>query len=171
MKVVHVYAENIQMFIDAVSDTDIRLNASQDLNYLIRSLYNFNARDVLGLILFANPITKKCLRLVKTFDDLYVFQKTPIILISDNIKGLCARGYFRTKNSKVFCVTSEDNSISDVDLSQIFTTLLVSGGELYDMSVIPAERKKAAQVPVGNLLDITLSDQLQSVLKIIEEAN
>lgn len=141
MKIVHVYARNLQMFADAVDGTECRLNASQDLDYLVASLQQFNARDVLGLVLFANPLTKKCLKLIRKFDDLFVFQHLPIIIISDEASALKAAGYFKVKNSTVYTLDSEDNSLSDIEMNAIFTTLIVSSDEVYDLSVIPAERK------------------------------
>ena len=102
------------MFADAVDGTECRLNASQDLDYLVASLQQFNARDVLGLVLFANPLTKKCLKLIRKFDDLFVFQHLPIIIISDEASALKAAGYFKVKNSTVYTLDSEDNSLSDI---------------------------------------------------------
>lgn len=141
MKIVHVYAKNIQMFADAVEGTDCRLNASQDLDYLVASLQQFNARDVLGLVLFANPMTKKCLKLIRKFDDLFVFKRLPIIIISDDATALKEADYFKVRNSDLYVMDSEDNSISDIEMNSIFTTLLVSSDEIYDLSVVPAERK------------------------------
>lgn len=169
MKIVHVYTQNVQMFADAVEGTDCKLNASQDLDYLISSLQQFNARDVLGLILFANPLTKKCLRLIKKFDDLFVFKRFPIVIISDEATALKEAGYFRVKHSDVYCVDSEDNSISDIELNAIFTTLLIYSDEPYDLSVIPEERKaKEFARTHGEMHEPTMSPQLAELLKTIE---
>ncbi len=166
MKIVHVYADNIEMFASAVEDTDLRLNASRDLNYLLSSLQQFNARDVLGLILFANPMTKKCLKLIRKFDDLFVFKRFPIIIISDEASALRDAGYFKVKHSDVYCVDSEDNSISDTELNAIFTTLLVYSDEPYDLSVIPEERKAKDYARThGELRETSMSPQLAQLLK------
>lgn len=168
MKIVHVYAKNIQMFADAVEDTECRLNASQNLDYLIASLQQFNARDVLGLVLFANPLTKKCLKLIRKFDDLFVFKRLPIIIISDQATALKQAGYFRVRNSDVFVIDSEDNSISDIELNAVFTTLIASTDEIYDLSVIPAERKiKEYARTHGEIEDKKMSPQLSDLLKRI----
>ena len=153
MKIVHVYAKNLQIFVDAVKDTDCRLNASQDINYLTNSLQNFNARDVLGLVIFANPITKKCLNLIRRFDNLFSFKQMPIIIISDNANELYRDGYFRVKNSLIYLIDSEDNSISDVEMSQIFTTLLALSGNIYDLSCCTYEQRRANHSEVSDSFD------------------
>lgn len=165
MKIVHVYAKNIQMFVDAIEGTDLRLNASQDLDYLVSSLQQFNARDILGLVIFANPMTKKCLTLIKKFDSLFVFRRFPIIIISDEASALRDAGYFRVRYSDVYCVDSEDNSISDIEMNAIFTTLLTHSDELYDLSVIPDERKNKEFVRThGEAKHATMSPQLVQLL-------
>lgn len=168
MKIVHIYTKNVQMFADAVEGTDCRLNASQDLDYLVSSLQQFNARDVLGLILFANPLTKKCLKLIQKFDDLFVFKRFPIVIISDEATALKEAGYFRTKHSDVYCIDSEDNSISDIELNAVFTTLLIYSDEPYDLSVIPDERKvKEFARTHGERKEAVMSPQLIELLNTI----
>ena len=93
MKLIYVYAKNLDVFVEAAKDTDCRLNASVNVDYMLSSLSSFNARDVLGLIVFANPMTKKCLKLIKSFDDL--FTNRPIIVINDDAKNLFEAGYLR----------------------------------------------------------------------------
>ncbi len=166
MKIVHVYAQNVQMFADAVDGTECRLNASKDLDYLVSSLQQFNARDVLGLVLFANPMTKKCLKLIRKFDDLFVFKRLPIVIISDDATALKDAGYFRVKHSDIYVVDSEDNSISDVELNAVFTTLIASTDEVYDLSVIPAERKMKDYARThGEREEKRMSQQLIDLLK------
>lgn len=168
MKIVHIYANNIQMFADAIEGTECRLNASQDLNYLIASLQQFNARDVLGLVIFANPLTKKCIKLIRRFDDLFVFKRLPIIIISDQAIALSEAGYFKARNSDVFVLDSEDNSISDIELNAVFTTLIASTDEIYDLSVIPAERRiKEFARTHGEIEDKRMSPQLIDLLRRI----
>lgn len=164
-----MYTKNVQMFIDAVDGTNIKLNASENIDYLSSSFQNYNARDVLGLVIFANPVTKKCLRLAKKFDNLNVLHPMPIVVVSDNATGLYAKGYFHARHSKVYLVNSEENAISDVDLDRIFTTLIVSSGDPYDLSVVPAERK-AKTKPTGiSLMQVKMSDELALLLDKLEE--
>lgn len=164
MNIVHVYAKNLEIFVDAVKGTDCKLNASCDINYMLGSLRNFNARDVVGLIVFANPMTKKCTELVKRFDDLFVFKRLPIIVISDAATALYEQGYFRTKHSKVFLMDSEEDSISDLDISSIFTTIFAYTSSLYDLSVIPAEKARRNKYKTGEAKELVMSDQLSSLL-------
>lgn len=168
MKIVHIYAKNIKMFVDAVEDTDCRLNASTDLNYLISSLQRYNVRDVLGLIIFSNPMTKKCLKLMHAFDDLFVFKRLPIIIISDDADELKEAGYFKVNNSDLYTVNSEDNSISDIDINNIFTTLIASSDEVYDLSAIPAEKKLRDYARThGEKTERQMSQQLVELLKYL----
>lgn len=168
MKIVHVYAQNIQMFVDAVKDTDCRLNASKDIDYLLGSLQNYNARDVMGLVVFANPMTKKCLKLIRKFDDLFVFKQMPIIVVCDTASDLHARGYFHVKNSKLFLVNSEDNSLSDVELNAIFTTLVSFSDTMYDLTVCPPEVKEDTASGAGGDVEPEMSEQLVSLLQSLK---
>ena len=169
MKIVHVYAHNLQIFVDAVKNTDCRLNASKDINYLINSLSNYNGRDVLGLVLFANPITKKCLKLVKKFDELFVFKQMPIIIVTDNAKEMYNNGYFHVRNSKVFLLESEDNTISDVDMASIFTTLLAFSDSMYDLSVCAPENRTSTVAIQSDKANKTMSDNLVKLLASLKE--
>lgn len=168
MKIVHVYAKNLEVFADAVKDTDCRLNASQDINYLLSSLQNYNARDVLGLVLFANPITKKCLRLIKKFDNMFALHPLPVIIVTDNAKEMYNMGYFRTKHSQVFLVESEDNSVSDVEISAIFTTLLAFSDDMYDLSVCAPENKANLHNSSGEVAEPVMSEQLTALLQTVK---
>ena len=168
MKIVHVYAKNIQMFVDAVKDTDCRLNASKDIDYLLGSLQNYNARDVMGLVIFANPMTKKCLKLIRKFDELFVFKEMPIVVVCDTATELHSRGYFRVKNSKLFLVDSEENSLSDVELNAIFTTLVSFTGTMYDLSVCPPEVKDYHPTGANGDADPQMSEQLKALLKSLK---
>lgn len=169
MKIVHVYAKNLQMFIDAVKDTDCHLNASSDINYLLGSLQNYNARDVVGLVVFANPMTKKCLELIRKFDNLFVFKRMPIIVINDNATGLKEKGYFKVNNSELYVLNSEENSISDLDICSIFVTLLAYNDSIYDLSVCPLEHPKTLHNKVGDRKELVMSEELNILLKDIEE--
>lgn len=167
MKIVHVYTQNVQMWVDAVSGTDCRLNASRDIDYLLSSLHSYNARDVLGLIVFANPMTKKCLRLIKKFDELFVLQPMPIIVINDQATALHQQGYFKVRHSKLYLLDSEENSLSDIELNSIFTTLISYSTYMYDLSVCPPEVK--AELPSGadDKADVKMSEQLQNLLQTL----
>ena len=156
------------MFVDAVEGTDYRLNASRDIDYMTASLQNYNARDVIGLIIFANPFTKKCLKLLRRFDELFVFNHLPIIVINDDVQTLYSSGYLKVQNSKLFLVTSEENSISDVELNAIFTTLVSFSGFMYDLSVCPPELKKVNTSESLDNQKLTLSSELSELLKLVE---
>lgn len=168
MKIVHVYSQNIQMFVDAVQGTDCRLNASRDINYLLGSLHNYNARDVMGLIVFANPMTKKCLRLIRKFDDLFVLQPMPIVVINDTATELYQQGYFKVKHSKLYLLDSEENSLSDIELNSIFTTLISFSDYMYDLSVCPPEVKGEFPSGAENKADTKMSEQLENLLQSLK---
>lgn len=165
MNIVHVYAKNIDVFVDAVKGTDCKLNASSDLKYMIGSLRSFNARDIIGLVVFANPLTKRCVKLVQQFDDLFVFKKLPIIIINDAATELVKQGVFHVKNSRLFALDSEENSISDIDVSSVFTTIFSYTSDLYDLSVIPAEKARTKKYRTGEAKELEMSEQLASLLE------
>lgn len=165
MKLIYVYAKNLDVFVEAAKDTDCRLNASVNVDYMLSSLSSFNARDVLGLIVFANPMTKKCLKLIKSFDDL--FTNRPIIVINDDAKNLFEAGYLRVK-SDLFLINSEENSISDVDINSAFATILAYQGKLYDLSVCPLEHKKVDNKDKDKEFKVKeMSEELKSLLESI----
>lgn len=168
MKIVHLYAKNLEMFVDAVKDTECRLNASQDLDYLISSLQNYNARDVIGLVVFANPMTRKCIKLIEQFDSMFVFRKMPIIIINDNATELWNAHRFKVKHSKVFVLDSEDDSLSDLDIASIFTTLLAFSDSLYDLSACPYENRDREHLRMGERKERVMSEQLSGLLKMLE---
>ena len=168
MKIVHIFTQNIEPFADAVngvSSSGIHLNATGDIDYLIKSLVAFSFRDVLGLVVFANPIRKKTLELVKRFDTLNRFTHRPIILISDNIQEVWNAGYFKVKYSSVYLLKSEDNSISDIDISRIFTTLVALSDTIYDLSGTVFGTRN---VKKGITEEPTMSDSLRDFLSSLD---
>ena len=167
MKIVHVYAKNIQMFVDAVEGTDLCLNASVDLDYLLDSLQNFNARDVVGLVLFANPFTRKCVKLIEKFDNFFSFRPMPIILINDQATALYRAGHIKVSNSKLFLIDSEENSIADTELNSIFVTLLTFYDSMYDLSVCAREHVKLQPKNIVEQ-ELRMSDELAEFLSSIK---
>lgn len=143
MKIVHLYAQNLEIFNDALEATGCRVNGSANLDYLIKSLPNYNAREVMGLVVFRQHMTKKTLKLIKAFDELFVFSPLPIIVIADDASELYAHGKLKVRNSPLFLIDSEDGTISDIDLRRIFTTLCCMSDTMYDLSSI--ETAKQAQ--------------------------
>lgn len=167
MRIVHVYAQNLEIFADMVEGTDCRICASSNIDDVFASLYNFNARDVIGLVIFANPFTKKCAKLVRAFDQLFVFSQMPIVIVADNASELVAN-YLRVKHSELLAVNSDENSISDTDLKRIFATLVIKGIDLYDLSVCGLDEEsiaaQSAKPPVNSL---EISDELKQLLEEI----
>lgn len=140
MKIAHIYAHNLQIFEDALEGTGCRINGSKNLDYLMQSLPNFNARDVMGLIVFRSHMTKKTLKLIKAFDDLFIFTPLPVIVICDDAYELYDAKKLRVKHSKLFLVNSVEGTISDIDVRKIFATLSCESGEMYDLSGIELSR-------------------------------
>lgn len=163
MEIVHVYAKNIKIFDDAVKDTECRVNAYTSINSLIKSLTSFNARDVLGLVVFSNPITKGCLRLIDKFDDLFVFKETPIIVVSDNAEDFVNSGVVRVKHSKLMALNSVEDSLSDSDLNRIFATLVLYNSKVYDLSVCGMGKEGSKYGVVGEKV-LDMSDDLKGLL-------
>lgn len=133
MKIIHVYAYNLQLFEDAIKDTGCKINGSHDVRYLRKSLTNFNARDVLGLIIYRRHLTRKLLKLIKYFDNFYYFNPLPVIVVADDAVELVAQKRLKTKRSPLFVVNSLEGTISDVDINRIFTTLACMSGDMYEL--------------------------------------
>lgn len=136
MKIVHVYANNLQIFCDALDGTGCCVNGSQSVEYLMRSISSYNSRDVLGLIVFRKHLTKKILRLIKEFDELFVFTPLPIIVACDDAHALFAEGKLKVSNAPLFLVDSVDGTISDIDLQRILATLSIVSETMYDLNEI-----------------------------------
>lgn len=133
MKIVHIYSGNLSVFEDVLKGTGCCLNGSRNAQYLQKSFPNYNVRDVLGLIVFQQHITKRTLRLVKTFDDYFVFSPKPIVIVCDEAIELFQAGRIVVKNSPLYLIDSMDGTISDVDIERIFTTFVCVSGEMYDL--------------------------------------
>ena len=140
MKIVHVYAQNLKIFSQALDGTGCRINGSRKLDYMYKTLSKFNTRDVMGLVVFRSPMTKKTLKYIQAFDEFFMFTPQPIIVISDQITDLYRAGKIKVKYSKLFLVDSIDNTISDIDIKRIFATLSCMSGDMYDLSEIEAFR-------------------------------
>ena len=161
MKVIHLYARNLTLFENALEGTGCRINGSKDLGYMHKSLTSFNARDVMGLVVFRSPMTKKTLNLVRAFDDLFVFDPKPIVIISDQATALYDSGKIKVKHSPLFLVDSEENTISDLDLKRVLTTLSCVADEMYDMSEIEARRvREVKDRAAGKAKHMLLADEV-----------
>ena len=165
MKIAHVYAQNLEIFGDALEATGCRINGSKSLDYLIKSLPNYNARDVMGLVVFRQHMTKKTLKLIKTFDELFVFSPLPIIVICDDAEELYAEKRLVVKNSPLFLINSIEGTISDIDVRRIFTTLSCMSDTMYDLSAIDfgkrsktVELSKESKERSGTLADEVLRE-------------
>ena len=141
MKIAHVYARNLKIFSDALESTGCRINGSQNLTYLRKSLSNFNARDVMGLIVFRQHMTKRLLRLIKEFDELFVFNPLPIVVVCDDAEELVKERLLKVKNCPLFVVNSIGGTISDIDIRRIFTTLSVMSDTMYDLDVFEFNKR------------------------------
>lgn len=164
----YVYAKNLEVFVDAVKDTDCKLNASSDIDYLLKSITNFNSRDVMGLVVLANPMTKKCVELIQRFDSLFVFKPLPIIIINDFVHELWEQGKIKVKHSNVYLLQSEDNSISDLDVRSIFTTLLAFSDNVYDLSQCSLEHDRDSKKDASIKKELVMSEELSNLLKQLE---
>lgn len=173
MKIAHVYAKNLQIFTEALESTGCRVNGSQDVDYMLKSLANYNARDVMGLIVFRQHMTKKLLQLVTEFDSLFIFNPLPIVIVCDDAEELYAEGLVKVKNCPLFCVNSIEGTISDVDLQRIFTTLSVMSGSMYDLSAFETgkqQQRAADGTPVKSAApDALLADEVLSELESLKK--
>lgn len=164
MKIIHLHALNIPIFADALRDTECILNASIKIDDVINSLQRFNGRDVLGLVVFRTPLTKKCLRLIKAFDETFIFKQLPIIVVSD-YESL---NMVTVKHSKLYKLESDDNTISDVEINKIMTTLLLESSTVYDLSICGMGDNISNGDSVIKKDNYELSDDLKSLLNDLD---
>ena len=147
MKVVHIFAENVQLFVDYLAGTDIVPNASKDIKMMKSTISRYNARDVGGFIAFQTPVRRSTLEWVKQIDDFFELAPKPIIFISDQASALVSSGVLKTKNCPLYTVDSLDNSIGDIELNRVFTTIVLSSTEIYDLSFADRQKEKITKQP------------------------
>ena len=167
MKILHVFSRNLDIFSEAVEGTSCRINGSCDITYLSRSLQDYNARDVLGLVIFVKTLTKKLVKLISQFDELFFFNPKPIVVACENAEALYAASAFSVHNSPLFLVNTVDGTISDTDLRQIMATVCCLSGDIYDLSSLGSLIKsKLVEQESESVDEDTLS---QDVLKELED--
>ena len=142
MKIVHIYARNLKVFEEALEGTGCKINGSCHVNLLERSLANFNVRDVLGLVVFRRVMSKKTLKLIHTFDSLFVFKPLPIVIVCDDAVALVEQRKVTTKHCPLYALNSEEGTISDVDMNRIFTTLACWADEIYNLEEVEHKNKE-----------------------------
>ena len=170
MRIVHVHSLNIQLFEDAVAGTGCYVNGNINPSKLLHSLQEYNARDVIGLIVFRRHLTKNCLKLIQYFDKLFEFAPRPIIVVCDDAFALHREGKLKVSNSPLYLIDSVDGTISDIDVSRIFTTLSFSVGEPYDLSVLEHSHENVLKNPANNDTTQTTSvvEELLSLYSSLE---
>ena len=141
MQIVHIHSSNLGIFEEALEGTGCHINGSRDVDYMIKSLSNYNCRDIMGLIVYRKHLTRKVLRLIRTFDNMFVFNPLPIVVICDDAQQLYAEKKLRVKNSPLFLLNSLDGTISDVDVRRVFATLCMLSEPMYDLSAVEARHK------------------------------
>lgn len=166
MKILHVLSSNLDIFSRAVEGTACRINGSCDIKYLAKSLQDFNARDVLGLVVFKQFLTKKMVKMVEQFDELLQFNPKPIVIICDNATALYAAGALRVRNSPLFLVDSIEGTMSDTDLRRIMATVCCLSDDIYDLSGIPSLIKNSEKSKSDANCDMSgLADEVLKELK------
>lgn len=159
MKIVHLCAENLQVFEDALEGTGCKICGARNPKDVRRALSHYNARDVMGLIVYKQHLTRRLLDLIHFFDELFVFDPKPVLLVCDDAEELCTDRIVTTKNSPLFALNSVDGTISDIDLCRIFTTLSCLSSEMYDLSCVSTGTDAPA-----SLLERTEKTQSTSLL-------
>lgn len=170
MRIVHVLGKNLNVWDEAVKDTDICVNGSVTPKALLKTIYSFNARDVIGLIVFVNPITKQTLNLIRKFDDYFCYKKLPIIFISDDITQVFQQLGLKLVNSILYCVDSIEGTISDIDINNIFVTLLAHAGSLYNIESLGKARSTERKTNKQSLID-TYADDTEYVLNMLKSGD
>lgn len=131
MKIVHVLANNLNIWQNAVAGTDCLINGYIDIDELIESLPQYNIRDVIGFIFFPNSLTQSFFNKIYLFDNFFIYSRTVIVLIGDNSDNFIEQQDIKFKHIDLYSLNSENGSISDTDINNIFTLLLASYGDVY----------------------------------------
>ena len=134
------------------------------------SLAQYSARDVLGLVVYRQHLTKRLLGLIQAFDELFMFDPKPIIVVCDDATALYHERKLKVTYSPLFTVDSVDGTISDVDVDRIFTTLCCASGTPYDFTAVDSliAFKHSATQPEQTVRDRTNS-AVRSVLEELEK--
>lgn len=148
--IVHVLSKVLDCWSDAVDGTDIKINGAIDIERLQETFMMFNMREVGGLIIFVNPLTKRVLKLIKDFDSLIMGRRIPVILITDKVFEVMSGIRLNLENVDLYGVESFDNTISDVDISNIFITILARSRAVYDIPAHKESSKKKKPVSISN---------------------
>ena len=168
MQIVHIHTGNLGIFENALEGTGCHINGSRDANYMIKSLSNYNRRDVLGLIVFRKHLTRKVLKLIYDFDRMFVFNPPPIVVICEDAQQLYDEQRLRVKHSPLFLINSLDGTISDVDLRRVFATLSIVSDPIYDLTAVEERHKPRVKTLEEKTKEATLlaDDVLAEVKKL-----
>lgn len=161
MKIVHILANNLDIWQNAVIGTSCLVNAYVDISELINSLPQYNARDVVGFIFFPTSLTPKLLKNLKLIDGFFKYLKTTAIIIGDNADKFLETHYIPLPNIDLYMLNSENGSISDTDINNIFTLLLAAYGDIYK---IPNPLQKLDNLILNDT--VTIGDEAEFALKI-----
>lgn len=132
MKIIHLLANNIKIWAEYLDGTEYYVNAYTNIEDLETSIVNFNARDVLGFILYPSNISTSFLEFLDRIDKKFVTKITVILVTHQNDKGLqYISGRYKLLN--IYNIISEDNSISDVDINNAIILLLASNDAIYPL--------------------------------------
>lgn len=166
MKIVHVCAKNLQLFEDIIAGTGYKINGFQSAVQLESTLSRFNARDVLGLVIYQKHMTKGSLHLMRTFDAMFTFAPKPIIIVCDDAKEISKTKMFSMHHCTIYPLNSVDGTISDKDLNRIFTTLACLGDDMYDLSAIEQKNPESSDsTDTQSDGPVYIMDELENIYK------
>lgn len=156
----HIHTGNLEIFEKALEGTGCHINGSRDANYMIKSLANYNRRDVVGLVVYRKHLTRKVLKLIHDFDRMFVFNPPPIVVICDDAQQLYGERKLRVKHSPLFLINSLEGTISDVDVRRVLATITMWSEPLYDLEAVEEKHKPRAR---------TLEEHVQEATRLMDE--
>ncbi len=166
MKIVHINAQNLQVWENLTRDSQCLVNAHVQFEDMMETLPQYNTRDVLGIILFPKTLSTSLFKQLKQLDESFYFVKKPVVIIGDNIYKYFENidsSYKSYKNLILYIQNSEGGTISDTDIHNIMTLLLAEHGGIYN---IPANRFKKKNKKMLEILKDSDSDA-SFVLKLM----
>lgn len=139
MKVIHLLANNIRVWADFLNKTEYYVNAYTSVKELEKSIVRFNARDVLGFILYPDFISEEFVRFLDRISESYM-TKMPVIIITEPNEKFISQLSGRYPTLDIYHVEAEDNTISDLDIKNSIVLLLAYNDNIYPVFDVRPKR-------------------------------
>ena len=174
MKIIHLLANNIKIWAEYLDKTEYYVNAFTTIDDLEESIIKFNARDVLGFILYPSSLNTAFLNFLSRIDKMYV-TSIPVILITSPEEDKTLQSLAnKCTLLDIYNIVSEDNSISDIDINNSITLLLAANDAIYPLYDVKQKRISihAKELPeeAKFVIDLLRKDDISEIREAAERA-